>query len=343
MLRFILHRLLVMVPTLAVVSMLIFTVINLPPGDYLSNQIAELRATGQEAGLAKAEFLRREYALDRPLPEQYLVWVGLWPGPNGFNGLLQGDLGWSFEFNRPVAEVVGETLWFTVILNLAAVLFVYLVSFPLGSLAAIRANSWVDYLAATIGYIGLATPNFLLALILLYYGQKWLGLPIGGLMDAQYEDQPMSWAKIGSVLEHLIVPTIVIGLSGTAAMVRRLRANLLDELGKPYVVTAKAKGVPPLRRLARYPLRMALNPFVSDIGSLLPSLVSGSVLISVVLSLPTIGPALLEALRAQDIFLSGFILMFISLLVLVGMLISDIALALLDPRIRLGKGRKARS
>ena len=185
-------------------------------------------------------------------------------------------------------------------------------------------------------------PLFII-LILLYYGQKWLGLPIGGLVDARYEDQALSWAKIGSVLEHLIVPTIVIGLSGTAAMVRRLRANLLDELGKPYVVTAKAKGVPPLRRLTRYPLRMALNPFVSDIGSLLPSLVSGSVLISVVLSLPTIGPALLEALRAQDIFLSGFILMFISLLVLVGMLVSDIALALLDPRIRLGKARKAQS
>ncbi|CAO3431503.1 ABC transporter permease [Azospirillum doebereinerae] len=341
MLRFILRRLLMMIPTLIVVSMLIFVVINLPPGDFLSNQIAELRATGQEAGLAKAEFLRHEYALDRSLPEQYLIWVGLWPGPSGFNGLLQGDLGWSFEFGKPVAEVVGETLWFTVILNLSAVLFVYLVSFPLGALAAIRANSWVDYLAAIVGYIGLATPNFLLALILLYYGQKWLGLPIGGLMDPRHENEPMSMAKIGSVLHHLIVPTIVIGLSGTAAMVRRLRANLLDELGKPYVVTAKAKGVPPVRRLTRYPLRMALNPFVSDIGSLLPSLVSGSVLISVVLSLPTIGPALLEALRAQDQFLAGFILMFISLLVLVGMLISDILLALLDPRIRLSKRQRS--
>ncbi len=335
MLRFIIRRLCIMVPTLVVVSMLIFVVINLPPGDFLSNQIAELRATGQEAGLAKAEFLRHEYALDRPLAEQYLIWIGVWPGPSGFNGLLQGDLGWSFEFGKPVADVVGEAMWFTVILNFAAVLFVYLVSFPLGALAAIRANSWVDYLAATVGYIGLATPNFLLALVLLYYGQKWLGLPIGGLMDARFENQPLSLAMVASVLHHLIVPTIVIGLSGTAAMVRRLRANLLDELGKPYVVTARAKGVPPVRRLVRYPLRMALNPFVSDIGSLLPSLVSGSVLISVVLSLPTIGPALLEALRSQDLFLSGFILMFISALVLVGMLISDIMLALLDPRIRL--------
>lgn len=341
MLRYILRRIAVMVPTLLVVSLLIFTVINLPPGDFLSNQIAELKATGQEAGLAKAEFLRHEYALDRPMIEQYLIWIGVWPGPAGFNGLLQGDFGWSFEFGRPVAEVVGETLWFTVILNLAVVLFVYLVSFPLGALAAIRANSWIDYLAAAIGYIGLATPSFLLALILLYYGQKWLGLPIGGLMDPQYENEPLSVAKILSVLHHLIVPTIVIGLSGTAAMVRRLRANLLDELAKPYVVTAQAKGVPPVRRIVRYPLRMALNPFVSDIGSLLPHLVSGSVLISVVLSLPTIGPILLEALRSQDHFLAGFILMFISVLVLVGMLISDILLALLDPRIRLSRRPRA--
>lgn len=341
MLRYILRRIAVMVPTLLVVSLLVFTVINLPPGDFLSNQIAELKATGQEAGLAKAEFLRHEYALDRSLAEQYLIWIGVWPGPAGFNGLLQGDFGWSFEFGRPVAEVVGETLWFTVILNLAVVLFVYLVSFPLGALAAIRANSWIDYLAAAIGYIGLATPSFLLALILLYYGQKWLGLPIGGLMDPQYENEPLSGAKILSVLHHLIVPTIVIGLSGTAAMVRRLRANLLDELAKPYVVTAQAKGVPPVRRIVRYPLRMALNPFVSDIGSLLPHLVSGSVLISVVLSLPTIGPILLEALRSQDHFLAGFILMFISVLVLVGMLISDVLLALLDPRIRLSRRPRA--
>lgn len=341
MLRYILRRIAVMAPTLLVVSLLIFIVINLPPGDFLSNQIAELKATGQEAGLAKAEFLRHEYALDRSMIEQYLIWIGVWPGPAGFNGLLQGDFGWSFEFGRPVAEVVGETLWFTVILNLAVVLFVYLVSFPLGALAAIRANSWIDYLAAAIGYIGLATPSFLLALILLYYGQKWFGLPIGGLMDPQYENEPLSGGKILSVLHHLIVPTIVIGLSGTAAMVRRLRANLLDELAKPYVVTAQAKGVPPVRRIVRYPLRMALNPFVSDIGSLLPHLVSGSVLISVVLSLPTIGPILLEALRSQDHFLAGFILMFISVLVLVGMLISDILLALLDPRIRLSRRPRA--
>ena len=318
------------------ISALVFVIINLPPGDYLSNQIAELRATGQASGVEKAEFLRKQYALDRPLWEQYLIWVGLAPGPDGFSGLLQGDLGWSFEFDKPVIEIVDEALWLTIAVNVAAVLFVYAVALPLGALSAVRANSWIDYLASFIGYIGLATPNFLLALILLYYGKRYLDLPIGGLVAPEFEGEPMSWAKLGSILTHLIVPTIVIGTSATAAMVRRLRANLLDELSKPYVETAIAKGLSPSRAVTRYPLRMALNPFVADIGNLLPSLVSGSVLISVVMSLPTIGPALLEALRSQDQFLAGFILLFVAALTLVGMLLSDILLAILDPRIRTG-------
>jgi len=323
-----------MAGTLLVVSALVFTIINLPPGDFLSNQIAELRATGQEASIAKAEFLKKTYSLDKPLAEQYVIWLGIWPGPQGFNGLLQGEFGWSFEFDRPVGEVVGERVWLTVVVNLAAVLFIYLTALPLGAVAAVKANTWIDYLAAFIGYIGLATPNFLLALALLFYGNRYLGLPIGGLMDAEYEGQGMSGGKAWSVFIHLIVPVVVIGTSGAAAMVRRLRANLLDELSKPYVITAQAKGVPPVRRVIRYPLRMALNPFVADIGNLLPSLVSGSVLVSVVMSLPTIGPTLLGALRSQDFYLSAFILMFVSALTLVGMLISDILLALLDPRIR---------
>ncbi len=334
MIRFLIRRLFTMAGTLVVVSALVFAIINLPPGDFLSNQIAELRATGQEASIAKAEFLRKTYALDKSLPEQYLIWLGVWPGPEGFNGLLQGEYGWSFEFDRPVGEVVGETLWLTVVVNLAAVLFIYLTALPLGAIAAVKANTWIDYLAAFIGYIGLATPNFLLALALLFYGNRYLGLPIGGLMDPEYEGKAMGMGKAWSVFLHLIVPVIVIGTSGAAAMVRRLRANLLDELSKPYVITAQAKGVPHATRVIRYPLRMALNPFVADIGNLLPSLVSGSVLVSVVMSLPTIGPTLLGALRSQDFYLSGFILMFVSALTLFGMLISDILLALLDPRIR---------
>lgn len=340
MIRYLGKRFLTMLVTLAIVSALIFWIINLPPGDYLSNQIMELRAQGEAASIEKAEFLRQQYSLDQPLWKQYLIWIGAMPGPDGYNGMLQGDFGWSFEFDQPVNEVLGDALWLTCIVNLAALLFIYIVSLPLGTIAAVRAGSWLDYFIAIIGYIGLATPNFLLALILLYYGQIYLDLPIGGLMDPKFEGEPLSWAKIKSVLAHLIVPTIVIGTAGTAAMIRRLRANLLDELGKPYVVTAKAKGLSPTKRVVKYPLRAALNPFVADIGNLLPSLVSGSVLVSVVLSLPTLGPALLTALRTQDQYLAGFILLFISALTLVGMLVSDILLAILDPRIRFG-GRSA--
>jgi peptide/nickel transport system permease protein len=338
--RFLARRFATMLVTLAAISVLIFGIINLPEGNYLSNRIAEMRATGEEAGIARAEALMREYALDRPIWQQYLIWVGLLPGVNGFSGLLQGDLGWSFEMDQPVANVVGETVWLTVLVNLSALMFVYVVALPLGTLAAVRANGWIDYVCSFIGYIGLATPNFLLALVLLAYGAVWFDIPIGGLMRREFEGEPMSLAKMQSILMHLIVPTIVIGTSAAAAVMRRLRANLLDELNKPYVETARAKGVPPVQRIVRYPLRMALNPFVADIGNLMPQLVSGSVIISVVMSLPTLGPVLLYALRSQDIYMSGFILLFVSLLTLVGMLISDILLAVLDPRIRLGAGRR---
>ncbi len=329
-----------MLITLAAISVLIFIIINLPEGNYLSNQIAEMKATGEAAGVAKAEQLMAEYALDKPVWQQYLIWIGFAPGINGFSGLIQGDLGWSFELEQPVADVIGETAWLTVAVNLAALLFVYVVALPLGTIAAVRANSWIDYVFSLIGYIGLATPNFLLALILLFYGAQYFDIPIGGLMAREFEGQPMSWDKAMSILSHLIVTTIVIGTSAAAAVMRRLRANLMDELHKPYVETARAKGVPPAARIIRYPLRMALNPFVADIGNLMPQLVSGSVMISVVMSLPTIGPILLQALKSQDVYMSGFILLFVSALTLVGMLISDILLALLDPRIRLGGNRK---
>lgn len=335
-LRFAVYRFMTMLLTLLVVSVLVFFIINLPPGDFLSNQIAELRATGQAEGVAKAEFLRTEYALDRPLWEQYLIWIGFAPGPNGFSGLIQGDFGWSFEFDNPVADIVGDALWLTVLINLSAVLFVYVVALPLGVLAAARSQTWVDYTTAFVGYLGLATPNFLLALILFYYGKKYIGLPIGGLMDPGFEGEPMSFDKAKSILIHLIVPTFVIGTAGAAAMMQRLRANMLDELSKPYVETAQAKGMSPARMLTKYPLRMAFNPFVADIGNLLPAMVSGSVLVSVVMSLPTIGPDLLAALKSQDQFLAGFILMFVAFLTLIGTMVSDMLLVLLDPRIRYG-------
>jgi peptide/nickel transport system permease protein len=339
MIRFLLRRFVTMLVTLLIISALVFFIIKLPPGDFLSNQIAELRAQGESASIAKAEFLIGQYGLDKPAWQQYLVWIGVMPGPNGFSGLLQGDWGWSFEFDKPVVDVVGDALWLTLLVNLAVVIFIHLVSIPIAIYSATRQYSVGDYIATFIGYIGLATPSFLLALILLYYMNRWFGVSIGGLYDAQYAGEDWSWDKIKSLLSHLIVPTLVIGLAGTAAMIRRMRANLLDELGKQYYVTAKAKGLRPTKALLKYPFRMSLNPFIADIGNLLPHLISGSVLVSLVLSLPTVGPILLSALKSQDQFLAGFILMFVAVLTVIGMLVSDLLLALLDPRIRLGGSR----
>jgi peptide/nickel transport system permease protein len=334
--KFLLRRTVTMAVTLLIISALVFFIIKLPPGDFLTNQIAELRAQGEAAAAAKAEFLIQQYGLDRPVWEQYLVWLGVMPGPAGYSGLLQGDWGWSFEYDRPVREVIGDALWLTILVNFAVVIFIHIVSITIAIYSATRQYSVGDYFATFVGYIGLATPSFLLALILLYYTNRWFGVSIGGLYDPQFAGQPWTWPKVQSLLSHLVVPTLVIGLSGTAAMIRRMRANLLDELGKQYYVTAKAKGLPPRKALLKYPFRMSLNPFMADIGNLLPHLVSGSVLVSLVLSLPTVGPILLAALKSQDQFLAGFILMFVALLTVVGMLVSDLLLAWLDPRIRLG-------
>jgi peptide/nickel transport system permease protein len=338
MLRYTLHRLLIMIPTLLVISFITFAIIKLPPGDFLSNQIAELQSQGDKAALEKVDFLRKQYGLDRPFIEQYAVWVGLWPGERGFSGLLQGDLGWSFEHDMAVKEVVGDRLLLSVILNFSVILFTWAVAFPIGVYAATRQYSWGDHGLTFLGYVGLATPNFLLALVLMYFANVQFGLSIGGIMDPEFLGQPWSLPKARSVLEHLWIPVIVIGTSGTAAMIRRLRANLLDELQKQYVVTARAKGMPAFRLLVRYPLRMALNPFIADIGNLLPSVISGSAIVAVVLSLQTSGPMLLDALKSQDQYLAGSFLMFLSLLTVIGMFVSDLLLAALDPRIRLTGG-----
>jgi peptide/nickel transport system permease protein len=338
MLRYTLHRVLIMIPTLLVISFITFAIIKLPPGDFLSNQIAELQSQGDKAALEKVDFLRKLYGLDKPFIEQYAVWVGLWPTERGFSGLLQGDLGWSFEHDMAVKDVVGDRLLLSFILNFSVILFTWAVAFPIGVYAATRQYSWGDHGLTFLGYIGLATPNFLLALVLIYFANVQFGLSIGGIMAPEYLGEPWSWGKARSVLEHLWIPVIVIGTSGTAAMIRRLRANLLDELQKQYVVTARAKGLPPFRLLVKYPLRMSLNPFIADIGNLLPSVISGSAIVAVVLSLQTSGPMLLDALRSQDQYLAGSFLMFLSLLTVIGMFVSDLLLAALDPRIRLTGG-----
>lgn len=338
MFNFLIQRILIMIPTLLVISIIVFIIIQLPPGDFLSNQLSELRSQGDTAAIEKIEFLRAQFGLDKPMIEQYAVWLGAWPGPDGFAGLLQGDLGHSFEFDLPVNEVVGDRVWLTFIVSFTTILFTWLVSFPIGVYSATHQYSWGDHSLTFIGFIGLATPNFLLALVLLYFANIWFGTEIGGLMDEQYLDAPWSLAKAGSILAHLWVPVVVIGTSGTAGMIRRLRANLLDELQKQYVVTGRAKGLAPLKLLLKYPLRMSLNPFIADIGNLLPQIISGAAIVSVVLSLPTTGPMLLQALQSQDQFLAGSFLMALATLTVIGMFLSDIALAALDPRIRLGGG-----
>ncbi|MFB9353625.1 ABC transporter permease [Sneathiella chinensis] len=339
MFTYFVQRVLVMIPTLLVISILTFVIIQLPPGDYLSNQLQELKAQGESASaVAKIAFYREQYSLDKPMIEQYAIWMGFWPGPNGFSGLLQGDWGHSFAYDLPVSEVLGDRMLLSFVVNFSTVIFIYLVAFPIGVYSATRQYSIGDYGFTLIGYLGLATPNFLLAMVLLYYFNVYFGISIGGLMDEEYIDQPWSMDKIMSVLDHMIIPVIVIGTSGTAAMIRRLRANLLDELQKQYVTTAKAKGVPRIRALVKYPIRMSLNPFIADIGNLLPDVISGSVIVSAVLSLPTAGPMLLEALRNQDQYLAGSFLMFLALLTVIGMFISDLLLAALDPRIRLSGG-----
>ena len=320
-----------MIPTLFAISIITFVIIQLPPGDYLSTYIAELQSQGENVDIAKIEALRAQYGLDKSMVEQYCFWV---------LGLLQGDLGFSFEYQLPVSEVVGDRLLLTLILNFTTIIFIWLVSFPIGIYSATNQYSWGDYGLTFVGFIGLATPNFLLALILLYFANVWFGTSIGGLMDPIYIDQPWSTAKFLSILEHLWVPVVVIGTSGTASMIRRLRANMLDELQKQYVITAKAKGLHPLKALIKYPLRTSLNPFIADIGNMLPQIISGSAIVSMVLSLPTTGPMLISALQSQDMYLAGSFLIFLALLTVVGMFLSDLALAWLDPRIRLGGGAR---
>jgi peptide/nickel transport system permease protein len=329
MLGFLVRRIMVMIPTLLAISAITFVIIQLPPGDYLTTMITELESRGEAIDQSRLQFLRETYGLDKPMIEQYFVWLG---------GMLTGDYGFSFEYNRPVADVVGDRMLLTIVVSFATIIFIWVASFPIGIYSATHQYSLGDYGLTFLGFLGLATPNFLLALVLLYFANVTFGTSIGGLMDPVYLDAPWSLGKVLSVLEHLWIPVIVIGTSGTAGMIRRLRANLLDELHKQYVVTARAKGLAPVKVLWKYPLRMAINPFISDIGNLLPQIVSGAAVVSIVLSLPTTGPMLLDALRSQDMYLAGSFLMFLALLTVVGVFLSDLALAALDPRIRLEGG-----
>lgn len=326
MLQYIIKRLLYMIPTLFGLSLIAFLIIQLPPGDYVTSMIASMQDSGSNVDPRQIERLREAYGFNDPVWLQYLKWIG---------GILtRGDFGYSFEWNRPVSELIWDRMGSTLGISIASLLFVWAVSLPIGIYSAMRRHSLGDYVFTFIGFIGLAVPSFILALTLMYLSYRYFGQSVGGLFSQQYVDAPWSWGKFVDLLSHLWIPIIVIGTSGTAAMIRVLRANLSDELRKPYVITAKAKGLPEYKVVIKYPVRIALNPFVSAIGWVLPELVSGVTITAIVLNLPTAGPLLLRALVSQDMYLAGSFILLMGVLTLVGMLVSDLLLALLDPRIR---------
>jgi len=325
-LQYILRRILMMFPTLIAISMVSFAIIQLPPGDYLTTYVSQLAAMGDLVDESSIQALRDRYGLGQPIYIQYLRWV---------TNMLQGDFGQSMEWNRPVWDLLWERLALTFVLSLATLLFTWIVAFPIGVFSAVRQYSLADYIATFIGFLGLATPDFLLALVLMWVFFAYFNQSVGGLFSPEFVEQGWSLAKVWDLAKHLVVPMVILGASGTATLIRIMRANLLDELHKPYVVTARSKGLSEMRLLIKYPVRAALNPFVSTVGWYLPALVSGSTIVAVVLSLPTTGPLLLRALLSQDMYMAGSFIFFLSALTVIGTLISDILLAWLDPRIRL--------
>ncbi len=326
MIQYIIKRLLYMIPTILIISWLTFMIVNLPPGDFVDRMVTERRQQGETLTDAQILGLRIQYGLDRIIPEQYVRWMT--------NIITRGDFGFSFRWQLPVSDLIWQRLAMTFTISVSSMIFIWVVAIPIGIYSAVRQYSPGDYIFTFLGFIGLAIPNFLLALVLLYISFKYLGQSVGGLFSPEYLDAPWSIAKVGDLLSHLWIPMIVLGTAGTAGLIRTLRANLLDELKRPYVVTARTKGLPELWLLIKYPLRHALNPFVSSLNDIFVNLVSGATIVSIVLSLQTVGPLLLEAVREEDMYLAGSAILLLSVLAVFGTLVSDVLLAWLDPRIR---------
>jgi len=308
-----------------------FFIIQLPPGDFLTSYVANLAQTGEQVDEAQIASLRARYGLDQPFYVQYGKWM---------SGVLVGDFGRSFAQNRPVSDLIWERLWLTVALALVTMLVTWIIAVPMGIYSATHQYSWWDNVFAFTGFIGMSFPSFSLALILLYFSYTWFGTSVGGLFSPAFVDAPWSLLKALDFLKHIWVPVLILAVEGTAGLMREIRANLLDQLEMPYVVTARAKGLSEWRLLLKYPVRVAINPMISSLGSMLPGLVSGSVIVSMVMNLPTTGPLLLTALQDQDMYLAGSFVFLLSVLTVVGTLLSDILLAWVDPRIRF-KGQEA--
>jgi len=325
MTNYLIRRVLSMIITLTVISIIAFTIIQLPPGDILTSRLMELQQEGEDVSMERIAALRARYGLDKPMYVQYFRWV---------TGFVRGDMGWSFSYEEPVNKLVWERVGYTVVITVLSMIFTWIIAMPIGIYSAVRRYTIGDYIFTFIGFLGLATPSFMLALVLMYVGFEYFGISIGGLFSPEYAAAPWSLGKVVDLLQHAWVPVIIIGMAGTAGMIRIMRANLLDELEKPYVRTARAKGVGPIKLILKYPVRIALNPFISTIGWMLPQFFSGAAIVSVVLSLPTTGPLLLQSLKSQDMFLAASFIMIVSSLTVIGTLLSDILLAIIDPRIR---------
>ena len=328
MTNFIIYRLLQMIPLIMVISVISFVIIELPPGDYLTVRIMQLEATGTTVAEDEIARLTKQYGLDKQMYERYFLWIG--------NIVRYGNLGRSFQWEKPVTEVLGERIVISMTVSLLTLIFVWIVAVPIGIYSATHQYSISDYTVTFVGFIGLATPGFLLALVVMYMAFAYLDLNVTGLFSPEYADAAWSWGKVVDMLSRVWVVIILVGLANTAALIRVLRGMLLDELRKQYVITARAKGVAERKLLFKYPVRLAINPLISTIGWLLPLIVSGQALVAIVLSLPTIGPMLLRALMFQDMYLAGSTVMILSILTIIGTLISDILLAWIDPRIRYG-------
>lgn len=327
MLMYIARRASYMVVTVLLVSMVAFMLIQLPPGDFVTTLINELEAQGTVVEAELASNLRAQYGLDRPVYVQYFRWIG---------GILgDGDFGYSFAYLRPVSALIWERFALTVSVTLTAMVFTWIVAIPIGILSAVKQYSVFDYIATVLGFLGLAIPNFMFALVLMWVSFDFFGVNVTGLFSPEFQNVPWSFAKFLNFLSHVWVPMVIIGTAGTAGLIRTLRANLLDELRKPYVTTARSKGLKFRRVLLKYPVRIALNPFVSALGLQFPTLISGVAITAIVLNLPTLGPLLLSSLQAQDMYLAGSIVLLMSVLTVVGVLVSDLLLGALDPRIRL--------
>jgi peptide/nickel transport system permease protein len=328
MLRYIVQRLLLVPVLMALFSLMVFALVQAPPGDFLTSYIATLASSGSSIEKAEIEMLKQQYGLDQPFHIQYIRWM---------SNLMRGNLGLSLEYQRPNAELISERLGLTLALALLAFVFTWVVAIPIGIYSATHRNTILDYLFTVVNYIGVATPNFMLALILMWWAYSYFGMSITGLFSREFEQAPWSIAKFIDLMKHIWLPMIIIGVAGTARLTRVMRANLLDELNKPYMIAGRARGLSEWQLVMKYPVRLAINPLASTIGWYLPELFSGSLIVATVMNLQNIGPLLLRALISQDMYLAGGILLIYCFLAIIGTLISDILIVWLDPRIRMEK------